>query len=149
MSEGVSPAHVRLEDGSIIEQDVLGIIEKVMEYDPNLRVQYLDPDRFPEMTDAPFRIIERCPDGLDRVVFSVWTLNEEVMHRLYAADNKKTDVIWQMDRTNQAARASKERRFAEEREESKDIIEHVLKSPKGKYTFKNEQDEIVTIDDSL
>lgn len=140
---------VRLDDGNLVERDVLGIVEKICEYDPNLKVQYLDPALGPGLTEAPYRIVEVCPDGEVRPVFSVWTLDDTVLERLYNADTKKLDVLANLDLKNLAARNSQERRFQEIKDEDNDIIAHVLKSPKGKYTFKNRYDKLVTIDDSL
>lgn len=143
-------AFVKLDDGVIVERDVLNIVEKIREYDENLCVQYLDPSSGADFSDAPYRIVEVCPDGMNREVFSVWTLDETVLERIYAADNNKQDILLQLDRNNQAARANQKRRYEDKTLETRDIIESVLKSPKGTYKFKSPTTgETVTIDDSL
>lgn len=143
-------AYVKLDDGAIVERDVLGIVEKIREYDENLRVQYLDPSSGADFTDAPYRIVEECPDGMVREVFSVWTLDETVLERIYAADTKKLDILAVLNKKNQAIRNDRERRYREEREEAQDIITHVLKSPKGRYTIPKANGEgVAVIDDSL
>lgn len=149
MSNSGSPATVKLDDGVFVERDVLNIVEKIREYDPNLRVQYLDPQKFEDITDAPYRIVEVCPDGEVRPVFSVWTLDETVLEKIYLADNQKHDILAAIDGKNLLVKKDKERRYQEERDEAKDIIVHVLKSPKGKYSFKNPMGKMVVIDDSL
>lgn len=142
-------AFVRLEDGTIMERDVLRIAERITEYDPNLVIQYLDPARGGDLTDAPYRIAERCPDGMVRTVFSVWTLDESVLERIYNADTQRHSIQQILDVKNQAARDNRERRYKEQQEEVRDIISHVFNSPKGTYTFREPtHNKLVKIDDS-
>lgn len=142
-------AHVKLDDGSIVERDVLNIVEKIRTRYPNLVVQYVDPGSGPSLLDAPYRIVERCPDGLDRVVFSVWTLDETVLQRLQAADTHQIDVLAQLELKNLAARQKTERQFKESMAEAGDIVTHVLSSPKGRYSFDDPHTgKHVVIDDS-
>jgi hypothetical protein len=136
---------VKLEDGSLCESDVLNVIQKINEYDPgHLKVQYLE--RAAATGDAPWRIIELCKDGEWRVLFYVWQMDERVLERLRAADCYTVDVMFSMDKHNASLRAVEGRRFQEKMGEAKDIVEHVLKSPKGRYTFRD-GDKLVTIDD--
>lgn len=145
MSSGL----VRLEDGSYIERDLLNIVQKVQEFDPNLRIQYLDPNRTSEPGDAPYRIVETCRDGVDRLVFSVWELDDRVIERLYAADMLNPDFIKNLDATNLMARLNSQRRFREEMDEAKDIVEHVVSSTKGRYSIPSADGEgVILIDDT-
>lgn len=125
---------VELAAGVYVERDTLHVVERIMEYDPNLRVKYLDPDRGGELGDPPYKIFERCPDGHERLVFSVWTLDERVLERLWAADTQRHDIVNVLGITNARARGNLTRRFQEEREAAKDIVEAIIKSPKGSYT---------------
>lgn len=135
---------VKLDDSTLIEQDVLNIVKKIYEYDSNLKVQYLE--RAAAMGDAPYRIIERCNDGEWRVIFYAWTLDERVLDRLRMADCHMVDVLSAMDSHNASLRQREGRRFQERMGQAHDITEHVLKSPKGRYTFKDGE-KLVTIDD--
>lgn len=123
--------------GAWIEQDLLGIIEKVQNYDPNLRVQFLDPSRSDSPGDAPYRIVELCPDGLPRVVFSVWELNDLVLERLYAADTQKQDILANLSRHNDNVRARAQRRYDDVMGEAKELVEDILRSPKSTYTVRD------------
>ncbi len=136
---------VELSQGVYVERDVLNIIEKIYAYDSNLRVKYLDgPGRFDQ---APYAIFEMCPDGIERLVFSVWELDERVLERLFNSDTLKSDVLGNLDRNNNLIRNDRQRRFEEAKEESKDILLHMLKSPKGRYSFPTPTGNIVTVDD--
>jgi hypothetical protein len=136
--------HVKLEDGSIVEHDVLNIVQKIMEYDPNLKVQYLESAA--KAGDAPWRIIERCKDGEWRVIFYEWKMDERVLDRIRLADCHAVDVLSNMDSNNASLRRLEGRRFQENLEIAHDITTHILNSPKGRYTFKDGNKK-VTIDD--
>ncbi len=136
---------VELAEGVYVENDVLNIVEKIRAYDPNLRVKYADPARA-ELTDAPYRITELCPDGIERVVFSVWVLDESVLQRLYAADTRKLDVLSSVVKQNEKAAKEQKRRYREEMDQADDYVVSALRSPKGRYTIRD-GNKLIKIDD--
>lgn len=138
---------ISLADGVYVEEDVLGIVKRIYEYDPHLRVKYLDPQKA-EFGDEPYKIVEVCMDGQERVVFGCWKLDETVLERLYAADTFKHDVLAQLDKKNGLAKRNQQQQFIDQRLEAKDIVAHFIRSPKGRYTFKNTVGELVTMSDS-
>ena len=135
---------VKLEDGSVCEHDVFNMIQKIMEYDENLKVQYLE--RAAAAGDAPWRIIEQCNDGEWRVIFYAWEMDQRVLDRIHLADMRYRDVFSDMDAHNASLRTREGRRFQESVDEAHDLTTHILKSPKGRYTFK-QGNRKVTIDD--
>lgn len=126
---------VELAAGVLVEADVLHIVERIRYYDPNLRIKYLDPDSGGEFDDPPYKIMELCPDGFERLVFGVWCLDERVLDRLYAADTQHHDILLRLDGTNAKAKADMQRRYEEEQEEIQDKVVHTLRSPKSTYTL--------------
>lgn len=128
---------VEMADGSWIEDDMLGIIEQIQNYDPNLRVQYLDPSRADSPTDAPYRIIEMCPDGFPRIVFAVWELDQRVIERLHRADNHRGNILQGLDGTNLLAKQNEERRYKDEQEALAEMVRDTLRSPKDTYKATN------------
>lgn len=138
---------IELAEGVYVEADVLNVVEKIRSYDSNLRVKFLDP-ALASAGDPPYKIVELCPDGIERVVFGVWELNEQVLERLYAADNTRTNVLVDLHGNNLLAKKEQERRYEEVVSEDRDIIASYLRSPKGRYSFhRREDDALVTIDD--
>ena len=137
---------LEMANGSYVEADVFRIVEKVREYDSNLRVKYIDPSQS-DLTDAPYAIFEVCKDGLERLVFSVWELDDRVLERLEAADNNRHNVLVDMNGHNLRVKEAQNQRYKEKMLEAHDIFRHVLASPKGTYSFPAEG-KIVTIDDS-
>jgi hypothetical protein len=138
---------VEIAEGVYVEQDVLNIVDKIRAYDPNLKVKFCNPE-LAETGDAPYKIVEVCSDGIERIVFSVWQLDDKVMERLYAADNSRTNVLVDIHNNNLLAKKIEERRYQEEKEEDRDLIASYLKSPKGQYSFRRRQDDaLVIVDD--
>lgn len=132
--------HKRLVDlgnGVLVEEDVNNVVEKIRNYDPNLIVQYLDPARATDLTDAPYRIMELCPDGLTRPVMQVWELDDRVIERIHDLDKHRVDILAQLDATNAKARQAEQRRYKQEIEAVSEMVRGVLRSPKDTYTAKN------------
>jgi len=134
--------------GVLVRNDVLNIVDKIRAYDDRLDVQFLDPERFPEWGDAPYRIVEKCKDGFTRVVFSVWELNDTVLDRIRMADMASTDVLARLDANNAAVKMNANRRFREQvLGEAKDMLIHAMANPKTSYKLHNDQGDLVTIQD--
>lgn len=125
---------VKLAEGVYVERDTLNIIEKIQEYDPRLRVKYVDPARS-DINDAPYLLVEECPDGIERVVFYIWKLDERVLERLYAADRYKHDILGSIDTNNRLLQENEQQRYREQILEAHDMVESYLKSPKGRYSM--------------
>lgn len=136
---------IELAEGVYVESDVYNIVLKVKEYDPNLSVKVLA--RNADLTDAPYILVERCPDGIERKVFDIWELDDRVLDRLHNADRLKNDVLANIDKVNAARRRELKRRYEERILEANDIVKTALRSPKGSFSFKNEQGDLVTLDD--
>lgn len=128
---------VELATGEWMEEGAYEIVRKIQEYDPNLRVQYLDPERASDITDAPYRILEICPDQIPRVVFSVWELDERVIERLHRADTQKGNILFGLDGANLLAEKQRHRRYEDEEDALKEMVADVLRSPKEKYSATN------------
>lgn len=138
---------VQIATGVFVERDVLGIVQRILEYDPNLRVKYVNPEEA-SISDAPYMITELCPDGLERVVLRVNQLDERVMERLYAADNVKNNVLVSVDGHNNLIELENQRRFREEKDEANDIVSHYLSSRKGRWSFRDPKtNKHITLDD--
>lgn len=127
-----------LSEGVYVEDDVLGVVQRIQEYDPNLRVQYL-AGRGHNLGDAPYRIMEICPDNVERMVMSVWELDERVLQRLFAADTQKQNIMKNLDTVNENIREGMKRRFRDETlAEAHDKTVGILRSPKTSYTVPND-----------
>ncbi len=127
---------IEMSNGVVVEEDVLGIIKRIQMYDPNLTVQYCDPDSS-TLTDAPYRIMEECPDGLQRMVMECWALDERVIEALFAADTQKQNVLEGIDNRNHMAQAGIKQRYRDELQAVSEMAKGVLNSHKDTYTATN------------
>jgi len=125
-----------LAGGISVSDDVLGVVRRLQEYDENIVVQFADPDQA-DFTDAPYRIMERCPDQQLRVIMEVWKLDASVLERLYALDTQKLDVLARIDKANQAIVLGEKRRYQDETRALSEMAADVLRSPKDTYTATN------------
>ena len=123
----------QIAEGVLVEDDVLGVVKAIMQYDPNLRVQYVDPAKA-EFFDAPYRVVEKCKDSCDRVVFTCWKLDKSVLQRLFAADMQKNNILLSLEGKIEVARRERIRRYEDSMGQAQDIIVHMLNSPKTTYT---------------
>lgn len=132
--------------GEIVEvdDDVMGIVNEIRRLWPDLRVQYLDPDRFADLTDSPYIIV----DQMGRKVLGVWQLDKRVLEQLSLRDKSQKELQKLFDKEEAKAKKEREDKEQELRDEKKDVLKHVFSSPKGTYSFKNEQGEKVIISDS-
>lgn len=137
---GVDDAvHKRLVDlgnGVLVEEDVNNVVEKLRRYDENLIVQYLDPDKA-EFMDAPYRIMELCPDGLVRPIMSVWELDDRVVEKIQGLDKYRNNILELLDKQNKKAQDEVRRRYRMEVEAVTEMVAGVLRSPKDTYTATN------------
>lgn len=125
---------VQLDDGMLVESDVLRIAEKIQEYDPNLKLQYLE--RPESLGDPPFRVLEKCKDGKWRVAFTAWQLDDRLLERIMAADTRIQDLDAIITNKNIKAREDKNRRYQEQMDEAAEMVKAIASSPKDTYTIK-------------
>lgn len=139
---------VEIAPGVMVDQDVLGIVEWIRDYSDSLDVVYLDPNRFDlSPSDPPYKVIETCYDGQTRVVMSCWTLDNRVKERIIAADSQRTDILAALDVNNGAVRKAQEQAFRDSMAEAADMTKHLLLNPKTTYRFRNDDGELLTIED--
>lgn len=134
-------------EGVYVERDVLNIAEKVYEYDSNLKIKACNPS-LADFDSAPYILVEKCKDGVERIVFNIWDLNETVLERLYASDTQKNNILVDLDGNNLIVREQQNQRFKEAIGESHDVLTSMLKSNKHKWTYKDSvTGNLVTFDD--
>jgi hypothetical protein len=138
---------IELSQGVLVEEDIYNVVEKLRNYDPNLRVKFLNDATRSLVGDAPYAIFELCPDGIERLVFTVWELDDRVLERLYNADNARNNVLVDIDNNNLLVKKINDRRYQERNLEIKDIMKHAFSSPKGSYSFEVDGKKITLDDD--
>ena len=135
MANQTEPIDYTIVNGVAVETDVLRIVEAIHEYDPKLRVQFLAEAA--AVNEPPFRVIETCRDGVDRVAFTAWELDGRLLERVMAADCAQRDLDAIITKKNRAAKDDLNRRYRESVEEANEIAYAVLRSRKSKYSVRN------------
>lgn len=133
-------------DGQMVERDALHIAERITEYDENLSLMCLDPDKA-DINDAPFVVLERLPNGTLCKVMEAWELDERILERIYACDHRRVDSLQLLNEMAKRERADNERRYKERLNESKELAVAILKSDKTGYSFKNAAGDLIKIND--
>ncbi len=122
-------------EGYHVERDALHVAEKVHEYDPRLRVQFLE--QAVGVGDPPFRVMELCNDGIERPLFYFWKLDDSVLERIHKADTTKWDIQERIEKTNRQAKERQSKYSRDVFDEVKDIVASVIRSPKDTYSVKD------------
>lgn len=130
-----------LAEGVYVEKDVLGIVERIMETWPNLKVKFLNPDMMGDVFDAPYVVVETLADGSEAHVLSVWTLDERVMDMIHNADilrfRNADEYLKKMDEANALAKRAEQEIEAQKSEAIREMVAGVIGSPKDTYTATN------------
>ena len=134
-------------DGNLVEADALRIAEKLKEYDENLEVICLNPNAGHGLNEAPFIIAERRADGTLNKVFEAWALDDSVVERVVLADQRKFDPFARYDTMAQMQRKLKDDRYRETMNETKDLVEAVVRNNKNSFIYRNKEDDLVKIFD--
>lgn len=128
---------VAMEDGSLITQRVVDLIEVIKETWPYLDVRWI-PERKLGPGQPKFLIVETTADGQEFPVFWVKDEDEftgEILERLYLSDNSKGDVLTRMDARNAAIRAIEQKKTKDKMDEARDIMLSAIRSPLNWYTL--------------
>lgn len=123
-------------DGQIVERDALRIAEAIRDYDDNLVLLCLDPERATGVTDEPFVIAERGNDGILRPVIRAWVLDDKILERLYHSDTQRHDVFNALVTLEEKKKLASQARYQEKREETKDVVAHIA-GMKSRYKVKD------------
>lgn len=123
-------------NGHIVERDALRVAEAIHDYDENLHILCLNPERAEGITDEPFIVAEKGKDGVLRPVLRAWKLDDEILSRLYNSDTHKHDVLNALESAEKSQRREQQQRYDEWREEAKDIVKHIA-GMKSRYTVKD------------
>lgn len=125
-------------DGMMVERDALRIAEAIRDYDENLVVLCLDPNTVSGISDEPFVVAERGADGVLRPILRAWQLDENVLQRIYLADNHKFNTYQSLLDLEQRERARYQYEWEQVRGDTKDKIAHIA-GMRSKYSVPDEK----------
>lgn len=122
--------------GVAVENDALRIAEKITEYNPRLKLQYLAENA--ALGDPPFQIVETGLDGREHIVMYAWELDDRLLHRLYMADTFSRDVLKELDKHNDRVKKHVKDEIADARVDAHEKLHAAMNSHKDTYSIKDE-----------
>jgi hypothetical protein len=136
-------------NGAVVERKALYIAEKIKDYDENLELLCLQPERAEGISDAPFIVAERVMENgvpVLKPVLRAYELDDRILERIYMSDTKRRDVLADIMASEDKYHADNARRYEEKREENKDIMLH-LAGMKSQYSVEVDGEIIMFYDD--
>lgn len=125
-------AFVATEDGQFVSAEHQRIAEIIADYDPDLQLLWIPPANR-EPGDAPFAVLHSPAGKPPYVVCYADDCDERLLARVFSMDSAKQDIWSEIEKSEAAREAIKLKRDMDEAEERKDLVEHIIKSPKATY----------------
>jgi hypothetical protein len=130
-------------DGAVVERKALHLAEAIQDYDPNLRLLCLNPERMAGIMDAPFVVAEVVIQNGQEILkpfLKAWELDDRILQRIYQSDTKRRDVLGDIIKSEEQFHKNNETRYKEWREEVKDQVAHIA-GMKSNYTITDKDGE--------
>jgi hypothetical protein len=141
---------VRLPDGTLVENDVLRIAERIDErYGDKVIIRYIPPENGPGIKDPPYIICEwvECLGSYQKI-FDVWVLDERVLTTLEEMDQigkKSADILRELEAKEKKIKEDADKKYRDWADnEAKPLIAAAFKNDKA-FTFKTEDGKIVKL----
>lgn len=125
-----------IRDGRLVSQKIAQVVDAIREYSPEIDVQWIPPEvRKPDQ--AAFRIVHNPPGGEPYVFMHVKTEDEfdtRVLMRIIHGDQRNGQLQYsEVEAAEMAAKRVAFQKWQDERDETIDVMYHVLKSPLNTY----------------
>ena len=139
-----------LPDGSIVENDVLRVADKIYDlYGDKVKIMYLPPEAGAGIDDPPYIICEWVENTKSyEKIFDVWTLDDRVLWKLRDLDTlgkNAAELLQKLEKEESRIRDEANAKHKDWREnEAKPLIAAAFKNDKS-FTFKNDDGKIVKL----
>jgi hypothetical protein len=132
--------------GVWVQDDALKVAQAVHDYDENLQVICLDPDRpGVTITSAPFMVIQRMSNGTYQKVLEAWELDDRVLQRIWAADQQKNNQLDTLEKWEKAIKDGQDKRYREALDQANELSIDILASKASAYSFKNKEGDKIKL----
>lgn len=125
--------YVVTEDGRWVNADVMRVAQIINEYDPNLRLVWIEPENRTVHDDKPYAVVGTDGQGREYFVMrlSEAEMDHRVLERLWTQDNGNGDVLAALDAKNAALKAIELKKEIERQEEARELAAWMIKAPVG------------------
>lgn len=123
--------------GEYISQKMNRIQEIIQDYDPTLELVWIPPKERTAEDTQPFAVVHHPSNGKASYIAMMLRedeVNEDLLVRLWTHDNKHNNVLTQLEAKEAAQKAIALKKQMDEEEQRRDLVAHIVKSPKVVYT---------------
>ena len=118
----------------MLSQDHLRIAQIIHDYDPNLELAWIPPEKREMNTEFPFAVLYNNPQsGLQEIVMRLreTEVDHRVLARLWGSDAKNVDVLTAIEKEEAARKAVEMLRKEDEEAERREMAAWMIKAPVG------------------
>jgi len=135
-------------DGMVVERDALRVVEAINDYDPNLYVLCVDPQRAEGISEEPFVVVEKCSDGTCRPVMRAWTLDDTLLERIRLSDTHRGNILQTLADMEKKEADKKQERYKDRLGEASDISASIMRMKGSNYSVRDPRTgELITFFD--
>lgn len=123
-------------DGTFVSQKQIRINEVLQDYDPNLQLQWIPPDKRSKK-DLAFRVVHFVPGRAPYAICFAEEADERLLARVFEADQTNSpNKLSFIENYNNALELVRAKEDMEERQELHEMAAAVLRNNKSSYTIK-------------
>lgn len=140
---------VPTDDGRWVDEKFARLAEVIQDYDPAFELRWIPPEHRtdPEDIEKCYVVVEISPNGREYPVFYAGPMStpEDILTRLFNADNSKGNVLDRLDAHNAAVEALRLKEQLEKAEERQEKIAWLMSTKKNYINMGNGR----VVDDQL
>lgn len=124
-------------DGHFISQKQVRINEILQDYDPNLQLQWIPPDKR-SAEEYAFRVVHFQPGRAPYLVCVADEVDERLLAKVFEADQRNSpNKLSYIENYNRALELTRAKEAMEERQEDHEIAAALLRNDKSHFTIKS------------
>lgn len=134
-------------DGSFISEKQRRVNEILKDYDPNLELQWIAPNKRND-DDEPFRVICRPPNGHPYLVCTALEADERLLTTVFRADAKRRgkNLLNWLDDYNAAKSLYNAKINQDNLQEAHEIAKSVIRNDKSSYRIRTNDGELIDLE---
>lgn len=133
-------------NGHFVSQKQIRINEILRDYDPNLQLQWIPPDKR-SAEDMAFRVVHMEPGRTPYLVCVADEADERLLARVFEADQRNSpNKLNYIENYNRALELTRMKEAEEQRMADHELAASVIRNTKSHYRIRNERGELVDLE---
>lgn len=123
--------YIPTDDGQWVNADFERLARNIQDYDPNLELRWIPPDKRTREDGKPYIIVDMSDPSNEKVVLHASELDTppEILTRLYLADDKNGSPLDRIEAHNLAIKNLQMQEWRDEREEMMEQARFLMFTP--------------------